>query len=163
MCMTYHISGMTFKTNGTFLLLLNERVIWEWGCQSKWQWYVNKSDMNDLFSSISKGELISESFSLRLKSLKRGAKKLSSAFCLNVSRSQKKLSSRKNQTNEFVFLSWRLGNTWNQNSSFKYFRVVRIEKQTLFWDLLTFSRKGLRLVFGTFLGRFEPQWKTVWD
>ena len=100
-----------------------------WGCQSKWQWYVNKSDMNDLFSSISKGELISESFSLRLKSLKRGAKKLSSAFCLNVSRSQKKLSSRKNQTNEFVFLSWRLGNTWNQNSSFKYFRVVRIEKQ----------------------------------
>ena len=54
--------------------------------------------------------------------------------------------------NEFVFLSWPSGNTWNRNSSFKYFRVVRIEKQicsfvfgriygsaSLFRDLLTFS------------------------
>ena len=80
MCMTYHISGMTFKTNGTFLLLLNERVVWEWECQSGWQWYVNKSDMNGLFPSISKGSLISDFFSLWLKCLKKGAKSILSNF-----------------------------------------------------------------------------------
>ena len=42
-------------------------------------------------------------------------------------------------TDEFVFLSWRLRNTWISISSFKYFRVIRIEKQIrpfVFWEKL---------------------------
>ena len=40
---------------------------------------------------------------------------------------------------ESVLLSWQIGNTWNQNSSFMYFQVVRIAKQIhlfLFWEKL---------------------------
>ena len=41
------------------------------------------------------------------------------------------VTSLKKQMGEFVFLSWRLRNTWNlnRNSRFKYFWVVRIKKQ----------------------------------
>ena len=39
-------------------------------------------------------------------------------------------TSSKKQTNKFVFLSWRLGNTWNLNFDFK--SSIRIEKKNLF-------------------------------
>ena len=51
-------------------------------------------------------------------------------------------TSSKKQTNKFVFLSWRLGNTWNLNFDFKYFRFVTIEKQIhsfVFWEKLQFG------------------------
>ena len=60
--------------------------------------------------------------------------KLSSQNCRAV-------TSPKKRTDKFVFLSWRLENTWNLNFDFKfkYFRVVRIEKQIcpfVFWKKL---------------------------
>ena len=39
------------------------------------------------------------------------------------------VTSPKKQSDEFVFLSRRLGYTWNMNFNLKYFQVVRIEKQ----------------------------------
>ena len=47
----------------------------------------------------------------------------------------------------FVFLSWRLGNTWNLKSKFK-FQVVRIEKQIrlfVFWEKLRLNNFVSRL------------------
>ena len=75
------------------------------------------------------------------------------------------VNSSKKQTNNFFFLSW--STTWNQNSSFKYFRVVRIEKQIcsfVFWKKLAdhkFLSRLADLYLSQFLGMlillYEPE------
>ena len=85
---------------------------------------------------------------------------------LKVSRSWKKncraVASPKKQTDEYVFLSWWLKNTWKLNFDFK-FQVFpsRQDRKTnsfvcflreafgstiLFWDLLTFTKTGLQKI-----------------